>query len=88
MVCFRDNRIYRGIPEKKVIVDVAVISGSLAPKPEMLKSMVQMNQVVLDASVKNYQATIWQDWCRESNIPCHPVAVKGAFVWMTGGSSP
>ncbi|MBO9619800.1 MAG: ComEC family competence protein [Niabella sp.] len=61
-------------------VALAVLSGNPRLYIADLIQRVQPAQIVIDGSVPAWKARYWQKDCDSLRIPCHNVALKGAFV--------
>ena len=64
----------------KESTDILILSGKTFFQIGALQKIFAMKQVVIDSSVPFRKARLWQQQCRELNIPCHNVAEEGAFV--------
>ena len=80
IVYLRDSRICRNQTLQRIKVDVAVVSGFLDAKPESVLSVFDTREIVLDASVKNYQAAVWKKASALKGIRCWHVSRDGAFL--------
>jgi competence protein ComEC len=69
----------RASPEKTGI-DLLVLGGKPRTSISDYTSSFRIGRVVLDGSVPPWKAQKWKSECDSLRIPCHDVAVKGAFV--------
>jgi competence protein ComEC len=61
-------------------IDLLILSGSPKLYMHTLVRTFQPKQVVADASVPRWKATLWKRDCDSLRIPFHDVSDKGAFV--------
>lgn len=61
-------------------IALAILSGNSRLYVADLIQRVQPTQIVIDGSVPAWKARYWQKDCDSLLIPCHNVALKGAFV--------
>ena len=61
-------------------VDVLILSKNPKLYIKDLSSHIQVSQIVIDASVPQWKARLWQQDCDTLQIRCHNVAQQGAFV--------
>lgn len=75
-----DNPLATGYTGPKPVIDLLVISKN--PKIDIAKlaTMLDLRQVVFDASVPAWKSNYWKRDCDSLNIPWHDVSQKGAFV--------
>ena len=69
-------------PQKKIPVDVLVISGDQPIQPEMITSLLGCKVVVLNSTVSHWKVATWKQYLKTAGIPCYPVSEKGAFVFQ------
>jgi competence protein ComEC len=79
IIYLRDSRIFGSQSQHPIRVDVAVVSGSLAVAPVKFLRVIDARQVIMDASVKNYQAALWKKELEPKGIPCRQVTREGAW---------
>jgi competence protein ComEC len=75
-----DSTIRFRVPEKKLPVELLVLSKNPSIYFPRLTASFTIKQVVIDASVPFQKAAYWKKDCDSLHIPCHNVAENGAFV--------
>ncbi len=66
--------------EKNGTIDILVLSKNPKVYISNLTKAFVIKQIVIDGSVPQWKAKLWQKDCESLHIPCHDVNKKGAFV--------
>jgi competence protein ComEC len=74
-----ENLSYKELPLKQE-VDLLVLSKNPKLYVADFTRALAVKQVVLDGSVPQWKAALWQKDCDSLHIPCYNVSEKGAFV--------
>jgi competence protein ComEC len=80
MVILRDDQFYSYHSVNPLAVDMLVVTGSLSVKPYRMYKEILPEILILDSSVKRYQAEQWKQAGERLGIFCYPVTEKGAFI--------
>lgn len=72
---------FQVLPAKQVI-DVIVLSKNPKLYISNLTKSFDVKQMIIDGSVPQWKAALWQKDCDSLHIPCHNVSERGAFVTL------
>jgi competence protein ComEC len=79
-VFFINSPLKKARGNKKLNIDVVILSGNPRLYISELLEAVNPQQVVIDGSVPGKKAGYWVNDCRSSGIACHNISEDGAFV--------
>jgi competence protein ComEC len=79
-IVFADRNLAFKQAEKRIEIDLLILSQKAASNTSELLHAMNIRQVVADASVSSVVSRYWQQACEASGIPYHDVRSKGAFV--------
>jgi competence protein ComEC len=74
-----ENVVFNPSPSKQAI-DVLILSKNPKIYLSDLTKTFAIAQIVIDGSVPQWKAALWQKDCDSLKIPCYNVSEKGAFV--------
>ena len=69
-------------PQKKVLIDIIIVSGNRPLQPEAMLRLFRCKLVVLDSTIPLWKKAKWKEGCKTAGVPCYPVSEKGAFVFQ------
>lgn len=73
-----------GAPDRKIDIDLVIISGNPQLSISQLARSVNCNRVIFDASNPLWKIERWRKECNALQLPSHAVSADGAFVWDIG----
>jgi competence protein ComEC len=76
----QDNQFKKYHSPDKLKVDLVILSGKVKPDLEKVIGLLETDLLILDSSVKRFQALQWEEACESLSIPCWNVSDKGAYV--------
>ncbi len=79
IMMINENISFQHISSKPEI-DILIMSKNPKIYFSRLAAVLDIKQVVIDASVPAWRTAYWKKDCDSLNIPCHDVSVNGAFV--------
>jgi hypothetical protein len=82
MVFLQDDKFYNYQPGSRLKVDLVIVSGKLKPDLDAVSKSLEMDLLILDSSVRKYQALLWNSACERLAIPCWNVSERGAYLSM------
>jgi|WetSurSiteA1Bulk_404760.scaffolds.fasta_scaffold01574_2 competence protein ComEC len=82
IVLLRDDRFYTYRTVSRLKTDLVVVTGSLRPDPGAVLGLLDTERIILDSSVRTWQAAIWKNSCDHLFLECWNVMEKGAFLCM------
>ena len=82
MVFLQDDKFYNYQPGSRLKVDLVIVSGKLKPDLDAVSKSLEMDLLILDSSVRKYQALLWNSACERLAIPCWNVSERGAYLNM------
>ncbi len=79
-ILFLDRKTAFASKIKKLTVDLVLVSRRATTDFDQLDQILNIRQVVLDATITSFARKVWQKHCALKKIPCHDVSNEGAFV--------
>ena len=72
--------VHTASPEKRITVDILIISHCSRINFRELHSLFNCKQVVIDGTIPAWKGSRWAEDCDQLDIPCQSTALQGAFV--------
>lgn len=66
--------------DKKLIVDLIILSKSAKIKISDLKKWFEFEKIIIDSSNKEWKSKKWEQECKMLKIECHSVIENGAYI--------
>jgi competence protein ComEC len=79
-----DKPISIAVTEKKINIDLVIISGNPKLSISQLAQAINCNRFIFDASNPLWKIEKWQKECKALQLSSHAVSADGAFVWDIG----
>lgn len=79
-----DRPISIAATEKKINIDLVIISGNPKLSISQLAQAINCNRFIFDASNPLWKIEKWQKECKALQLSSHAVSADGAFVWDIG----
>ena len=79
-----DKPISIAATEKKINIDLVIISGNPKLSISQLAQAINCNRFIFDASNPLWKIEKWQKECKALQLSSHAVSADGAFVWDIG----
>jgi competence protein ComEC len=80
IIIIKDNYLYRYGADYPLKVDLVIVTGNLKPDMDALVKLLDPELLILDSSVKNYQAVQWIKLCQRLGVNCWNISQKGAYM--------
>ncbi|MBN2482459.1 MAG: ComEC/Rec2 family competence protein [Bacteroidales bacterium] len=87
-VVIMKNDAYRQvITDSMLEVDLVVVTGNVYPDMGKITQLFDPERLVIDSSVKFYNAEKWKNACAEYGVDCWNIAAQGAYTVKPGMSN-
>jgi hypothetical protein len=80
IVFLQDDKFYNYQAGRRLKVNLVIVSGKLKPDLDAISKALDLDLLILDSSVRKYQALQWERACEILAIPCWNVAERGAYL--------
>jgi competence protein ComEC len=83
MIILRDDRFYQYRSLQPLSADMLVITGNMSVRPNRIAEEIESGLIILDSSVKNYQANQWKKACKKMGLKYYSISDQGAYCVET-----